>query len=64
MVQLISVVEAAVALMDNALERIMIDRDHLVTAIGRVNPLYIYNIEQIHVVIGSPRAIQINHDLL
>jgi hypothetical protein len=45
----------------------MIYRKYPLVPINHVNPIYINNLEQIHMVVGSPfplMAIPTNHDLL
>jgi hypothetical protein len=42
---------------DYHIDRIMIYRNRTVLPINHVNPIYIDNLEQIHMVIGSPLAI-------
>jgi hypothetical protein len=56
-----------------SLDRIMIYRKHSLVPINHVNPIYINDLEQIHMVVESPSAnhlawakmaIPTNHDLL
>jgi hypothetical protein len=50
-----------------ATDRIMIYRKYHIVPINHVNPIYINNLEQIHMVVGAPfpfAAIPTNHDLL
>jgi hypothetical protein len=52
---------------DYHIDRIMIYRNRTVLPINHVNPIYIDNLEQIHMVAGSPfplMASPTNHDLL
>jgi hypothetical protein len=52
---------------DSRLDRIMIYRKHSLVPINPMNPIYINNLEQIHMVVRSPFpfvAIPTNHDLL
>jgi len=42
----------------------MIIRKHSVFPNNHVNPIYIKNVEQIHMVCGTPEAVPSNHDLL
>jgi len=46
------------------LERIVIGRNHNVAPANHVNPLYILELEQIHRVGKSPKAIPVDPDLL
>jgi hypothetical protein len=50
--------------MDGALERIRIDRSHIVASLDPVNPLDINKLEQIHAIVRIANAIPINPDLL